>query len=553
MKTKLNTLFRYLIADGASFFIPFLAVYLLFAFIHAPTSLLVGIFRGLMAIVLLVSIAGCPKIDVKDAAFWLALGLLFLWPGAYLEFPSDPWEHFRRIVLWQRYETVTQNAYWTKFAYFLDWSFLSLLKPAHYRVGVTWISAFFQLILSFQIYRFCRTLGFSKSWAKIQTLGVVFLFGTNVFSFRYYALSSTPLAYVAQLCALQDFLGFRESNGRSLWKWFLWLPLIFFNHLQELLFLAVSVGAVVLFWQRETRVVKSFFKWLPGIFVGGWAAGALVMRFHHSTFMSFSRPFFSVWGTYGIWAPGSQYADTLGVTGVGAVVFALIYRKKNTLLSNLTLLPVALTLFPPFALTFGKLAGIGNSYRVLLTLPFSIMFLEGLRFIRPPAVLFAVVVAAIPYFPFRGKLPFQTYRVPAVLELRQYEPLVEWFRMHRNLKPNCHVVGDPMVVFILATYFSGDLAYRVHETNLASYINTPYRLQYYLNDYKVCGFLLPDPSVTFVVPISRVARWSGHWDDRFIDPIGKTDPEFRRLVEELHPKRHWKVTPVPPGYLYYEP
>ena len=39
--------------------------------------------------------------DLRALLPWVLLAVIFLLPGAYLEFPADPWEHYARMNRWQ--------------------------------------------------------------------------------------------------------------------------------------------------------------------------------------------------------------------------------------------------------------------------------------------------------------------------------------------------------------------------------------------------------------------------------------------------------------------
>src|ERR1035437_3947496 len=53
---------------------------------------------------------------------WLCLAMVFWIPGVYLEFPSDPWEHYERINAWSLYEFHYDYGFWTKSSYFFAYS-----------------------------------------------------------------------------------------------------------------------------------------------------------------------------------------------------------------------------------------------------------------------------------------------------------------------------------------------------------------------------------------------------------------------------------------------
>ena len=99
-----------LVASGWAFFLPYAALYLV--------ALLLGLTCGALRLVfwighaLLVAAAAfhgvrrlrglwrSPSSALVALAFWILLAFVFWLPGAYLEFPGDPWEHVRRLNSW---------------------------------------------------------------------------------------------------------------------------------------------------------------------------------------------------------------------------------------------------------------------------------------------------------------------------------------------------------------------------------------------------------------------------------------------------------------------
>lgn len=224
-----------LFSNGWGFFIPALSVYLVAWGLDVSALVTRNI-----VFVLNLAIAGLfavylwkirKEISGSEFAFWAGLFLLLLIPGAYLEFPSDPWEHVRRIFLWDNAVGTAHGSLKFKYAYFLNWSTIFWVPFEQRHLAFDVLSAFWQWIFAFQVYRFCRRLGFEGWWGRLQVLGVICLFGVNVFSIRYYALSTIPLAYVGYLGALGLFIdAFKQGKYRVL----LLLPfagaLALFNH-----------------------------------------------------------------------------------------------------------------------------------------------------------------------------------------------------------------------------------------------------------------------------------------------------------------------------------
>src|SRR6185436_4678739 len=191
----LDRLSLVLFSNGWAFIVPYLLLYLVFKYLHLPVATLKTVFIALHILNLSLLLNYLRKIpetnNAADFIFWIALILIFLLPGAYLEFPSDPWDHFRRIYAWQANHFIAENVESNKFSYFWGWTLVYAVKPLYRRTAMDLYSALWQLLLAYQFYLFALRLGFSRPWARIQALATAFLFGVNVFSFyRYYALAS---------------------------------------------------------------------------------------------------------------------------------------------------------------------------------------------------------------------------------------------------------------------------------------------------------------------------------------------------------------------------
>ncbi len=128
----------------------------------------------------------------------LLLGLILYIPGTYLEWPSDPWEHLRRINEWHVCQMVGDHSTWIKSSYFLAYS---LLGRAFSLRQLFWLDFYYTgicLLLCWQYYRLAtqavrtRRTSHSLVFVILQAL----LFGVNdIFSFyRYYGISSSVYA-----------------------------------------------------------------------------------------------------------------------------------------------------------------------------------------------------------------------------------------------------------------------------------------------------------------------------------------------------------------------
>ncbi len=147
---------------------------------------------------------------------WAILALIFYIPGVYLEWPSDPWEHLRRINEWRILETVGAHSYWSKSAYFIPYSLLS------WCIGLRqlfWLDFYYTgicLLLCWQYYRFSRVCGLGERASMVFVLMQALLFGNDIFSFyRYYGISSSiyaQLGAIALTRVVLEWAAFGRTN-----------------------------------------------------------------------------------------------------------------------------------------------------------------------------------------------------------------------------------------------------------------------------------------------------------------------------------------------------
>lgn len=206
---------------------------------------------------------------VSAATPWTLLALIFYIPGIYLEWPSDPWEHLRRINEWRILDQVTTHSSWMKSSYFLPYS---LTGRATDLGLLSWLNVYYTavgLLLCWQYYRLARAVGLSERASFIFVLLNTLSFGNNVFSFyRYYGLSSSIFAQLGTVAliriALEAMRAGNHANPLSAasrintfsWKKLLSLAacagllLLFtaFNHAQGLGLVALCLIAVGVWW-----------------------------------------------------------------------------------------------------------------------------------------------------------------------------------------------------------------------------------------------------------------------------------------------------------------
>ncbi len=147
---------------------------------------------------------------------WLLLAALFYLPGFYLEWPSDPWEHLRRINEWHAHDTVTAHTSWQKSSYFLPYS-LTGFTSGHTQLSL--LNLYYTavcVLLSWQYYRLGRAVGLSQQAAFGFVLLTALFLGNNIFSFyRYYGLSSSILAQLGAVALTRIALEALRPQGRD--------------------------------------------------------------------------------------------------------------------------------------------------------------------------------------------------------------------------------------------------------------------------------------------------------------------------------------------------
>jgi hypothetical protein len=592
-----------LFSGGWAFILPYCCVYLVALALDLKSGVVRSLFLLLHVTLLILVLVfarhalrrrySCGRDLLRDPAFWfwVVLTLGFLLPGAYLEFPSDPWEHLRRLNLPRADAPLRAGEFVEKFAYFWGWSFLSLLERTSLRSALDLLSAFWQILLAVQLYRFSRRLGFSETWSKIQVFGVLATFGNNIVPFfRYYALSSTPVAYIAYLraaIAILDLLD-GQKRARSAVTLAACLVVMRMNHIQELLLFLVFMGVAVLVRVLERMTPRGRVAAL-GAFMGLVAASVALGRVLvedpkayglHAVDLDRLWPWLSRFGNFRIYDPTLPFWHTIGAHGLCALVLAVCCWRFNRLVGTLVLAPVFLLLFPPFCLLLAEEVHPRNSYRILFTLPDSFMLVaafEGaVRSVRglaarPRSSLYAKlgVVGILTGFglwtpaPGWGKLLLQYYRPSANLSVRAIDATADWFSQHPPLDPECVIKGDPISEFTLASFFGQRYTVeRISGQHVIFGILRPWKftgpedLASYRGYQRLCGFLAVDRAALEAMrghcDSSWVGRVSTHWPADSACFPSRVPPSLPQDLESLT-RLGWRKTPVPPFYWYYEP
>ncbi|HET7747686.1 MAG TPA: hypothetical protein VFM29_10330 [Vicinamibacteria bacterium] len=588
-----NSLPAALFSTGWLFLVPYLAPYLLFRVAGWPAPALVWVFRGLHVVTALLFLrfaaARIRGAHAADVLFWTGMAVLFFAPGAYLEFPADPWEHARRIFAWAgAVELDVAEHYADRFMYFwastlLEHVPLEMRRPALAAYGGVW-----QLLLASAFHRFALRLGATEPWARVHVLATVFLFGNSAMGFyRHYALAPTVPAYVAYLGALTASIDLLErGERRQLPVILLAVVFIVFNHRQELLLLLISWVAVAAWVGARAAPSRSLGALALALLAIGCLSGTFLPGLLAASGARFSR-----WGSLPLW--DLPYRDTLGLHGWIGLACAVVLLRRASLLACLTLAPSALLVFPPSAAAL--IAVLGDrpvlAFRALFAFPTSFALVEVLRralaAVRPswghsrspaPALAVALLIpmALRPESPVRGRLFFALHQPPRGLSLENLDAGIDWLATHRpGLRRNRAVVfGDPVTVgrywrtrspagacVVLSDQATATLApilldggifanRRILPSALAT-VGAGGRLAGLMQQAPVCALLVPEPRPDQLPAPSVIAALVGHWPPDQVRTVLDTPAADREALRSLE-GRGWKRTAVPPFYALYE-
>lgn len=319
---------------------------------------------------------------------WACLALLFWIPGLYLEWPSDPWEHLRRINEWHILDQVTTHSSWKKSSYFLPYS---LTQHVTGLTQLSWLNLYYTvmcLLLSWQYYRLARAVGLGARASLVFVLLSALTFGNNIFSFyRYYGLSSSIFAQLGAVAltrlaleAVRPQVGkarvfWPEHSGRWLansglcksWSMVCGLvvcgpavialaALTAFNHIQGIGIAGLGILAVIVWRLIEWKRVM--IGWL--VLAAVLASVATVLWFpRHPAFDEVYRQqgWLTTWYGFNFFSSASPAFERslhiLGVFGVLNLALGLwLIMRRNHVAGWLTLMPIIALVLPCFALPF---------------------------------------------------------------------------------------------------------------------------------------------------------------------------------------------------------
>lgn len=329
---------------------------------------------------------------------WLLLALIFTIPGVYLEWPADPWEHFRRITEWSIHPTIGAHSAGYKSFYFFAFSLYELAPNLDHFTRLSSYSTGISLLLSWQYYRLARAVDLDQRWALLFVLVNVGTFGNVCFSFyKYYGLSSTMYSQLGAVALTRIALKIAKAPQFSLHSFFrrsqlstlstqlvtaaCLLTLIAFNHVQGLGIVGLSVGSIII-W-RLLKWNRSAGWWL--FCAATILSVATILWWPRSPAVdAVYRPggWLNAWYGFNFFAWPSPAADRtlqiLGLFGTINFIAGAILIKKNQVVGWLTAGPLIILCFPGVGILFANSVAADHPGeiitfpRLLLSIPFGL-------------------------------------------------------------------------------------------------------------------------------------------------------------------------------------
>lgn len=407
---------RSYLRSGWAFLIPYLALYLLYNWLGWPANPGFGgaipsllhmywVLHGAHGVVVLWELyrwrraaTGGPGRALGTVLPWIALGLVLLIPRAYFEWPSDPWEHLRRIQEWEIHPALGSHSAGYKSFYFFAYSFLGLLEAPAVSFGTDLYVMGVGLLLLWQYYRLALALGLEPRWAAIFLVLNLVTFGNSCFSFyRYYGLASTMYSQIAAVALVRiAVLRFRADGGLSSLLAGCWrdiaagamlLALIATNHVQGIAIAGLGVLGGAGYWLVRTHRYGAW--WILGTLSALSVATVLWWPRHPLVAGDFrAGGWLTSWYAFNFFAPSPvversmHILGALGLVNLGAGVWLM---RRNEPAGWLTVGPVAALMIPVFALPFANaLAGksaadIVTFHRLLFAIPSGLSLVCCLR------------------------------------------------------------------------------------------------------------------------------------------------------------------------------
>jgi hypothetical protein len=588
MDSKFKDLLSSYFRSGWLFFLPYLVLYLAFWAFNAPVHLLLKVFY-ILHILHIVGLgcfiySKCRFINLKDLFFWAAIFSLFFNVGAYLEFPSDPWDHLFRIFQWENINQIHQANSNYKFAYFFGFSILGQLDPTNHKFGLDGYHTFWAILTTIQFYKLALNTINGKAWAKLATTCVLVMLGNSSFSFfSYYGISSTMLSMIAFLAALNTLVLWQNRKPNyNVFLILLALTLGIFNHPQSfLLFLTCGTGVLFHFIIAKHGWL-SFFKIVGiGSIITSILFYLIIQLPICDDFRKLLNPYilssewFYFWGGFKLFSLNPEINNAsgrcmqiLGWYGILNCLASLCLIHKNHILGWISLSPILFLLYPPFAQTLAFILLEYNVLivfqRILLGIPLSfsiILILKNLTEFKFPKVNKTLIIPYIFIFHLLFSLNLNPQYFGKFFNIFErpnsdcgFEKVFEtssWLKQNIINSHEIKILSDTATQTLINAQLGLFDDNRLKPESLSTKIADSGGIHKIHTDSKVTHILALSEQ-PFLDPMGSVlGKSSGHWGSQHLASCLKYEPNLQPELDTLT-KLGWIKKSVKPWYYLYE-
>lgn len=387
-QSKLLRILKFYCLSGWGVFIPYTFAYLIFAIFDLPVSSRgMNKYSGLFCLLhiywflhFLHVFTGfyilyqyrntwSPITALRKIGPWVCIVLIIAIPGAYLEYPSDPWEHLARINEWGFNSIVTDHHAWRKSSYFLAYSIVGHETGSNQFVWLGLYYVIISLLLCLQFYRLARAVKLPRSAAVVFVILQLLLFGNNIFSFfRYYGVASTIIAQIGAIAIIRiaieysNSLTISDSKKNNIWLGIRTLgalvalgAVVLFNHIQAIGIAGLGVIATSLHALVRWRV-----KTIWWVLILAFLSSFLMIKFgtREPSLDDFfvTNGWLTTWYSFNLFdpnsVPGERTLQILGIVGIANLVGGLLLLRRNHVVSWLTLFPIVVFCLPVIVIPF---------------------------------------------------------------------------------------------------------------------------------------------------------------------------------------------------------
>lgn len=479
---------------------------------------------------------------------WFFLALLFYIPGVYLEWPADPWAHFRWITEWATHDFAGSHSAGYKSLYFFAYTFVARIPAGRQLFCLNIYYTCMCLLLAWQYYLLAKAVGLSPRWAFLSVIVNVLMFGNVCFSFyRYYGLASTIFAQIGAVALTRvTILAVRMAKCVESKLWIcetarssfrrersldkarstlilllsssVLLALIAFSHVQGLGIVGLSIGSVVVWRLIEWKHSTMFF------LIGGalvLSAAAILWWPRDPLIGSEYRPigWLNVWYGFNLFAWPSPAAERglqiLGLLGVLNLAAGIALLWRNHVVGWLTVGPLIALGLPFLAIPFcDALARNGEPIFVFHRLLFAI-----------PSGLSLTYLAATAAHAWE-------IRVKRRAASGRSSPGVQLLRFGAGLAAVAALVLIPSTRLCFNRLWNS-LAIQADDLDMAAIGKVSGDLQYNTNSQVEKILCAPGPG--FVLLVNGVPN-NAYGSDRFVDPASQPSARaemIMRLIRDV--------------------